>query len=249
MEDREEQETAAPGDDGVDSAVVSDNSADSVVASADGEAEAVNETSSEAVAEAAGSRRSYGEGRGGGHGGGFHSDGRRGRGRDRDRDRDPADKEFVEKLVKLNRTAKVVKGGRRFSFSALTVIGDRKGNVGYGFGKANDVSEAVRKSIDKAKRNMVKLPVKNGTIPHEVTGLFKASRVLLKPACSGTGIIAGGPVRAIMEAGGVTDVLSKSIGASSQYNVVKATFDCISKMMDAKTVAKNRGKSLNEMWG
>jgi small subunit ribosomal protein S5 len=176
-------------------------------------------------------------------------EGRRGRGRDRDRDRDPADKEFVEKLVKLNRTAKVVKGGRRFSFSALTVIGDRKGKVGYGFGKANDVSEAVRKSIDKAKRNMVMLPVKNGTIPHEVTGLFKASRVLLKPACSGTGIIAGGPVRAIMEAGGVTDVLSKSIGASSQYNVVKATFDCISKLMDAKTVAKNRGKSLKELWG
>ena len=175
----------------------------------------------------------------------------RGRGRDRgrDRDRDPADKEFVEKLVKLNRTAKVVKGGRRFSFSALTVIGDRKGNVGYGFGKANDVSEAIRKSIDKAKRNMVKLPVKNGTIPHEVTGNFKASQVLLKPACSGTGIIAGGPVRAIMEAGGVTDVLSKSIGASSQYNVVKATFDCITKMMDAKAIAKNRGKSLNELWG
>ena len=187
----------------------------------------------------AGFRRSFGEGR----------EGRRGRGRDRDRDRDPAEKEFVEKLVKLNRTAKVVKGGRRFSFSALTVIGDRKGTVGYGFGKANDVSEAIRKSIDKAKRNMVKLPVKNGTIPHEVTGLFKASQVLLKPACSGTGIIAGGPVRAIMEAGGVTDVLSKSIGASSQYNVVKATFDCISKMMDAKTVAKNRGKSLKELWG
>ncbi|AEF84243.1 ribosomal protein S5 [Treponema primitia ZAS-2] len=171
------------------------------------------------------------------------------RDRDRNRDREPAEKEFIEKLVKLNRTAKVVKGGRRFSFSALSVVGDRKGNVGYGFGKANDVSEAIRKSIDKAKRNMVKLPTKNGTIPHEIQGLFKASRVLLKPACSGTGIIAGGPVRAIMEAGGVTDVLSKSIGASSQYNVVKATFDCISKMMDAKAVAKNRGKSLNELWG
>jgi small subunit ribosomal protein S5 len=192
----------------------------------------------EAATEAAVPRRSYGEGRGEGR-----------RGRDRGRDRDPADKEFVEKLVKINRTAKVVKGGRRFSFSALTVIGDRKGNVGYGFGKANDVSEAIRKSIDKAKRNMIKLPVKNGTIPHEVTGFFKASQVLLKPACSGTGIIAGGPVRAIMEAGGVTDVLSKSIGASSQYNVVKATFDCISKMMDARTIAKNRGKSTSEMWG
>ncbi len=187
-----------------------------------------------------GSRRNFSEGRG---------DGRRGRDRGRDRDREPVEKEFVEKLVKLNRTAKVVKGGRRFSFSALTVIGDRKGSVGFGFGKANDVSEAIRKSIDKAKRNMIKLPVKNGTIPHEVIGLFKASRVLLKPACSGTGIIAGGPVRAIMEAGGITDVLSKSIGASSQYNVVKATFNCISKLMDAKSIAKNRGKSLNELWG
>ena len=229
--------------------VITEDSADSAVsnhvetaaeAASESAAEAVAEAGVEAVSEVARPRRSHGEGRG---------EGRRGRDRGRDRDRDPADKEFIEKLVKLNRTAKVVKGGRRFSFSALTVIGDRKGNVGYGFGKANDVSEAIRKSIDKAKRNMVKLPVKNGTIPHEVTGLFKASRVLLKPACSGTGIIAGGPVRAIMEAGGVTDVLSKSIGAASQYNVVKATFDCISKMMDAKTVAKNRGKSLNELWG
>jgi len=168
---------------------------------------------------------------------------------DRNRDREPVEKEFIEKLVKLNRTAKVVQGGRRFSFSALTVIGDKKGKVGYGFGKANDVSEAIRKSVEKAKRNMVLLPVKNGTIPHEIIGVFKASRVLLKPACSGTGIIAGGAVRAIMEAGGVTDVLSKSIGSSSQYNVVKATFDCISKMMDARRVAKNRGKSLSEMWG
>jgi len=174
----------------------------------------------------------------------------RGRGRrDRGREREFVEKEFVEKLVKLNRTAKVVKGGRRFSFSALTVIGDRKGKVGYGFGKANDVSEAIRKSIDKAKRNMVKLPIKNGTIPHEVTGLFKSSHVLLKPARSGTGIIAGGPVRAIMEAGGVTDVLSKSIGSCSQYNVVKATFDCIGKMMDARTISRNRGKSLSELWG
>lgn len=173
------------------------------------------------------------------------------RDRDRNRDRDNPDKEkeFVEKLVKLNRTAKVVKGGRRFSFSALTVIGDRKGKVGYGFGKANDVSEAIRKSVDKAKRNMILLPIKNGTIPHEILGVFKASRVLLRPACSGTGIIAGGPVRAIMEAGGVTDVLSKSLGASSQYNVLKATFDCISKMMDARAVAKNRGKPLKDLWG
>jgi len=194
----------------------------------------------ETVADEGGRR----EGRGGREGRG------RGRGRDRDRgDREPVEKEFVEKLVKLNRTAKVVKGGRRFSFSALTVIGDRKGKVGYGFGKANDVSEAIRKSIDRAKRNMIHLPVKNGTIPHEVKGFFKSSYVLLKPARSGTGIIAGGPVRAIMEAGGVTDVLSKSIGSSSQYNVVKATFECITKMMDARTISRNRGKSLSDMWG
>jgi small subunit ribosomal protein S5 len=178
---------------------------------------------------------------------GDHGRGRRRR--DHDSDREYTEKEFVEKLVKLNRTAKVVQGGRRFSFSALTVIGDRKGKVGYGFGKANDVSEAIRKSIDKAKRSMVNLPIKNGTIPHEVTGFFKSSHVLLKPARSGTGIIAGGPVRAIMEASGVTDVLSKSIGSSSQYNVVKATFNCISKIMDARTISRNRGKSLNELWG
>jgi small subunit ribosomal protein S5 len=189
-------------------------------------------------------------------GGEYNGEGRRfeGRGRREGRDRnrdggDKKDKKYVEKLVKLNRTAKVQKGGRRFSFSALTVIGDRKGNVGYGFGKANDVSEAIRKSIDKAERNMVKLPVKNGTIPHEIIGVFKASRVVLKPACSGTGIIAGGPVRAIMEAGGVTDILSKSTGASSQYNVVKAAFSGIGRLMDAKTIAKNRGKSLSELWG
>ncbi|GAB1483469.1 30S ribosomal protein S5 [Treponema sp.] len=167
----------------------------------------------------------------------------------RDRDRNYQEKEFVEKLVKLNRTAKVVKGGRRFSFSALTIVGDRKGNVGYGFGKANDVSEAIRKSIDKAKRNMIKVPVKNGTIPHEVTSSYKSSCVILKPACSGTGIIAGGPVRAIMEAGGITDVLSKSIGASNQINVIKATFECINNMMDAKAIAKNRGKALKDLWG
>jgi small subunit ribosomal protein S5 len=169
-------------------------------------------------------------------------------GRDRDRDRG-GEKEYIEKLVKLNRTAKVVKGGRRFSFSALSVVGDRKGNVGYGFGKANDVSEAIRKSIDKAKRNMIPLPTKQGTIPHLIQGDFKSSCVLLKPACSGTGIIAGGPVRAIMEAGGVTDVLSKSIGARNQYNVVKATFACIQQMMDPRKIAHDRGKTVKEIWG
>ncbi|HPX13409.1 MAG TPA: 30S ribosomal protein S5 [Treponemataceae bacterium] len=163
------------------------------------------------------------------------------------REREP--KEFVEKLVKLNRTAKVVKGGRRFSFSALTVVGDQKGKVGYGFGKANDVSEAIRKSIEKAKKNMIIVPIKNGTIPHEIQAEFKSSVVLLKPACSGTGIIAGGPVRAVLEVAGATDVLSKSLGSSNQVNVVRATFEAIKGLMSARSIAKNRGKALKDLWG
>ena len=158
-------------------------------------------------------------------------------------------KEFIEKLVKLNRTAKVVKGGRRFSFSALTVVGDQKGRVGYGFGKANDVTEAIKKSIDKAKRNLVMLPLRHGTLPHEIQATYKGSSVLLLPACSGTGIIAGGPVRAIMEAAGATDVMSKSLGSSTSINVVRATFKAVENLMDAREVAKNRGKNLKDMWG
>ncbi|HOX92569.1 MAG TPA: 30S ribosomal protein S5 [Spirochaetales bacterium] len=166
------------------------------------------------------------------------------------RERDDKSRDiYIEKLVKLNRTAKVVKGGRRFSFSALTVVGDRTGNVGYGFGKANDVTEAIRKSIDKAKHAMVKLPVKNGTIPHDIVGEFKASRVIMKPACPGSGIIAGGAVRAIMEAGGVTDILAKSVGSRSSVNVVRAVFEGISEIMDARAVAHHRGKALKDMWG
>ena len=164
-------------------------------------------------------------------------------------DKDPKEKEFVEKLVTLNRTCKTVKGGRRMSFSALTIVGDQKGRVGYGLGKANDVSEAIKKSIDKAKRNLVVLPLKNGTLPHEVLGKYKSSSVLIKPACSGTGLIAGGTVRAIMDAAGATDLISKSLGSSSAVNVVRATFDAITKIMDAKKVAASRGKTLDEMWG
>lgn len=164
-------------------------------------------------------------------------------------DKEPKEKEFVEKLVTLNRTSKTVKGGRRMSFAALSVVGDQKGRVGYGFGKANDVTEAIKKSLDKAKRNLVTLPVRHGTVPHDVIGKFKSSEVFLKPASAGTGIIAGGPVRAIMDAAGVTDIISKSLGSSSSVNVVRATFDAIENMLDAKEVAKNRGKTLNEMWG
>jgi len=168
--------------------------------------------------------------------------------RQRHTDRKPAD-EFVEKLVKLNRTSKTVKGGRRMSFSALTVVGDQKGRIGFGFGKANDVTEAIRKSIDKAKANLTVVPVKNGTLPHEVLGKYKSSAVLLKPACPGTGVKAGGPVRAVMDAAGVTDVISKSQGSRTSVNVVRATFDAVSQLMNARLVAENRGKNINEMWG
>ena len=164
-------------------------------------------------------------------------------------DKDPREKEFVEKLVTLKRTCKTVKGGRRMSFSALTVVGDHNGRVGYGFGKANDVSEAIKKSIDKAKKNLVTFPIKNGTIPHDIIGKSTSSSVLLKHACSGTGIIAGGAVRAILEAAGATDVLSKSVGGRTSMNVVRATFDAIEHMMNAGTIAKNRGKTLDELWG
>ena len=135
------------------------------------------------------------------------------------------------------------------SFAALSVVGDQKGRVGYGFGKANDVTEAIKKSLDRAKRNLVTLPIKRGTVPHDVIGKFKSSEVLLRPASAGTGIIAGGPVRAIMDAAGVTDIISKSLGSSASVNVVRATFDAIENMLDAAEVAKNRGKTLSEMWG
>ena len=163
-------------------------------------------------------------------------------------ERRPSD-EFIEKLVKLNRTSKTVKGGRRMSFSALTVVGDQKGRIGFGFGKANDVTEAIRKSLEKARANLTFVPVKNGTIPHEVVGTYKSSSVLLKPACPGTGVKAGGPVRAVMDAAGITDVISKSQGSRTSVNVVRATFDAVTKMMNARAVAQNRGKTLQEMWG
>ncbi len=159
------------------------------------------------------------------------------------------DKEFVEKLIKLNRVAKVVKGGRRFSFSALVVVGDQHGRVGYGFGKANDVTEAIRKSVEKAKNSMIVVPLKRTTIPHEIQGEFKSAKVLLRPAAPGTGVIAGGPVRAVMDACGIHDILAKSLGSKNTINIVKAVFDGLENLFDAREVAKNRGKSLNEMWG
>lgn len=157
--------------------------------------------------------------------------------------------EFVEKLIKLNRVAKVVKGGRRFSFSALVVVGDQHGQVGYGFGKANDVAEAIRKSIEKAKQSMIRVPLQKSTIPHEINGRFKSANVLLKPASPGTGIIAGGPVRAIMEVCGINDILSKSLGSKNTMNILKAAFNGLENMFDAKVVARERGKTLSELWG
>jgi small subunit ribosomal protein S5 len=159
------------------------------------------------------------------------------------------DKVLVEKLIKLNRVAKVVKGGRRFSFSALVVVGDQKGSVGYGFGKANDVSEAIRKGMEKAKKNMIKVPLKNSTIPHEVLAEFKSAKIVMKPASPGTGVIAGGPVRAVMDAVGINDILSKSLGSKNSNNIVKAVFNGLGELMDAKKVAMDRGKSINDMWG
>lgn len=158
------------------------------------------------------------------------------------------DNEYVEKLIKLNRVSKVVKGGRRFSFSALVVVGDQNGRVGYGFGKANDVAEAIRKSMEKAKKNMVKVPMQRTTIPHQIIGRYKSAEVLLKPATPGTGVIAGGPVRAIMDACGVHDILSKSLGSQNTMNIVKAVFAGFDEIMDARKIAKDRGKTLQEMW-
>ena len=135
------------------------------------------------------------------------------------------------------------------SFAALSVVGDQKGRVGYGFGKANDVTEAIKKSIDRAKRNLITVPLKNGTIPHDIIGKYKSSSVLLKPACSGTGIIAGGAVRAVMDAAGITDVISKSQGSRTSVNVVRATFDAVNGLMNARSVAQNRGKTLKDLWG
>lgn len=158
------------------------------------------------------------------------------------------DREFTEKLITLNRVSKVVKGGRRFSFSALIVVGDKNGRVGYGYGKANDVAEAIRKGVDRAKSSMIAVPMKQASIPHTIQGEFKSAKVLMKPAAPGTGIIAGGPVRAVMEVAGINDVLSKSLGSQNQLNIVKAVFEGLEGLMNARKVAKGRGKSLKEMW-
>jgi small subunit ribosomal protein S5 len=155
--------------------------------------------------------------------------------------------EFVEKVVSLNRVSKTVKGGRVMKFAALVVVGDGKGNVGYGTGKAAEVPEAIRKGLDKARKNMIKVATSETTIPHEVIGEFGAGRVLMKPASAGTGVIAGGAVRAVMEAAGITDIRAKSLRSNNPNNVVAATFEGLKSLRTPEEVAKTRGKNVDEI--
>ena len=172
----------------------------------------------------------------------------RGRGRERGpRDRDEDD-ELIDKLVHINRVSKVIKGGRRFSFGALVVVGDGRGRVGYGMGKAREVPEAIRKATDKAKRNMIRIPLREGrTLHHDIRGRFGAGRVFLRAAPPGTGIIAGGPMRAVFETMGVQDVVAKSIGTANPHNMVKATFEALRNCVSPRGVAARRGKKIGEI--
>lgn len=158
-------------------------------------------------------------------------------------------KEFEERVVTINRITKVVKGGRKMRFAALVVIGDRKGRVGFGTGKANEVPDAIRKASEAAKKNLITVPMKNGTIPHEITGLFKSGHVFLRPAAKGTGIIAGGPVRAVVELAGYTDILSKSLGSRTPINMVRATVNGLAEMKSVEKVAELRDKTVEEIYG
>ncbi|MFD2742830.1 MULTISPECIES: 30S ribosomal protein S5 [Sphingobacterium] len=156
--------------------------------------------------------------------------------------------ELKDRLVSIQRVAKVTKGGRTFSFSAIVVVGDENGIVGFGLGKAKEVTEAITKGIDDAKKNLVKVPIIHGTVPHEQLGKYSGGSVLIKPAVSGTGVLAGGAMRAVLESAGITDVLAKSLGSSNPHNVVKATIEALGSMRDAYTVAQQRGIDLNKVF-
>ncbi|MBI3452074.1 MAG: 30S ribosomal protein S5 [Rhodospirillales bacterium] len=177
--------------------------------------------------------------------------GERSGGRRRDGDRGQReDSELLEKLVSINRVAKVVKGGRRFGFAAVVVVGDRKGRSGYGTGKAREVPEAIRKATEQAKRNMVRIPLREGrTLHHDAHGRYGAGKVVLRSAKPGTGIIAGGPMRAIFETLGLQDVVAKSIGSSNPHNMIKATFDALNSMSSPRSIATKRGKKVGDIVG
>ena len=165
------------------------------------------------------------------------------------KDNNIEENEFTEKIVSINRVAKVVKGGKNFRFAVLVVVGNKKGKVGVGTGKAQEIPEAIRKGIEDAKKNLINVPVLNGTVPHESIGTFGAGKVLLKPAPEGTGVIAGGPVRAVVELAGITDIVRKSLGSANARNMVKATIEALKQMKRAEEVARLRNKSVEEILG